>query len=299
MKTINIKNIATVCLAVLLSASGIKAQQQSYTPVSQYFQNGYLWNPAYAGSKEHTSVYALINNSWIGFDGAPVLAMVSVDMPFGNFSGAGFRFISDKSGLLQRTSGNVDYSFTVKMNEDQRLRLGITGSVYKEQLNTSAYINGVYDPAVASFAQKGWQFESNFGAVYEHKKFSAGVAVYNLIHNLQKGGSGQSDYAVANFMVSNKFVLANKDMSIKPMVSYRVYSNVEGLLDIGAQFEYDHIFHASLIWRNNSSIGGGLGVILKNVGQLNAYYFSNNKYGYGQQYEIGLGIPVGKSAPKK
>jgi type IX secretion system PorP/SprF family membrane protein len=262
-----------------------KAQQYFNAPIGQYFRNGFLWNPAYAGSKDHPFIYALLKQSWIGFDGAPSLAMLSGDMAFGKNSGAGFTFSSDKSGLLRRTIFSVDYSYKLVFSKTERLRLGISLGTFKERVNNT----GISDPFIPTYNDKGMTFDGNLGAVYEKEKFSFSGVLYNLQTSFKKGD--QADVAKAHFMASYNFILSSNDqVGISPLISYKTFSASSGIFELGTQVEYKKICNAAFIWQSTGSLAASLGLMLQKIGEVNFSYGTNNKYGYGQQYEIGLGI---------
>jgi len=272
--------------------SALGAQQYFNTPISQYYRNGYLWNPAYAGSKDHPSIYTLLNNSWIGFDDAPTLAIVSGDLAFGNNSGGGIKIISDKSGLLQRTTATLDYSFSLKFSSNRRLRLGVSAGTFSQRLQNTDNAAAMSDPLVPVFNAKSITVDGNLGAVYENGHFTLGAAFYNLRTDFQKNNQ-QLDLAKANFMASWDFMLAVSDsISIKPLVSYKLFSESSGLLAMGFQLERNKVFNTSFMWQNTGSVIGNIGFRIPKMGEINFAYASNNKYGYGQQYEIGLGIGI-------
>ena len=68
-----------VLLGIALLGDQAFAQQDSqYT---QYMYNTMMINPAYAGSRGSTSIFALYRNQWVGLDGAPKTAALSFHTP--------------------------------------------------------------------------------------------------------------------------------------------------------------------------------------------------------------------------
>ncbi|RXK82941.1 PorP/SprF family type IX secretion system membrane protein [Filimonas effusa] len=277
----------------LVCARSSNAQSYFNNPISQYFQNRFLWNAAYAGANNYAHLYQLMNKSWIGFDGAPSLFMMTGDMRFGANSGAGLQVISDKSGLLRRTTGRLAYSYVVKMDEQQRLRLGIAASMYRERLDESAYINnqGQVDPNVKTFNDKGWTADGDFGAVYEYEQFSIGASATNLRKIFSKDENRLSDIQLFQFNAAYNFILEG-DMSIQPLASFKRFSNNDNIFTGGAQFNYEKVFHASLLYQTTGSVQAGIGVPVKEMGEVNFFYGGNNRRGYGKQYEVALSIHI-------
>ncbi|BAV06155.1 type IX secretion system membrane protein, PorP/SprF family [Filimonas lacunae] len=281
----------TIVCSVLFAHSG-KAQLYYNNAVAHYYRNNYLANPAYAGAHDNPFVYALANRSWIGFDGAPTLMQLTGDMGFGKNSAAGLQLTNDKSGVLRRTSAKVSYGYKIKLSGKEQIRLGFSLATYKQQLDGAAIIDGgAVDNGAKQFNQKGWQVDGDFGAVYELKGFSFSATGFNLRQWFPKVTGNDIDMETMNVMTSYAWKPeGNNEYEIKPLLSGRFFTKRSWILAAGTQFTYDQTFHASAIWQNTGSICGTLGLLLKNFGELNLSYVSNNKQGYGQQYEVGVGI---------
>ena len=110
-KTPKIINIAAIiCIALLLCSIPANAQQDpQYT---QYMYNPSNINPAYAGSRGVTSIFALHRTQWVGLDGAPVTSAASIHAPVGKNVGLGFSFMNDKIGPMDQNmlSGNFYFA---------------------------------------------------------------------------------------------------------------------------------------------------------------------------------------------
>jgi hypothetical protein len=92
-------------------------------------------------------------------------------------------------------------------------------------------------------------------------------------------------------MVSQAFLVGGDDSTtIKPLASYKVFSASGGVLTLGVQLERNRLFNAGLLWQNSGSITGSVGLRIAKLAEINFSYASNNKFGYGQLYEVGLGF---------
>lgn len=286
------KAVIYILPLVALLLAGLSSGAQSYfnNPLSQYYRNSYLWNGAYAGAKDKPFIYGLVNKSWTGFDGAPSLVMLTGDVSFGKSSGAGVQFVSDKAGALQRTIAKLNYSYKVEMSETERLRLGIGLSAFKERLSSgmvSGY--GQFDETIKSFNERSWDFDGEFGAVYENNQFSFGASFFNLRTSLKNLENRPTDLATIQLVASYGFEL-DTQLELKPLASFRHYMNNKNLFAGGAQLEYDKLFHTSVMYQTNGAILAGAGVVVKELGEVNFFYGGNNRQSYGQQYEVALGI---------
>jgi type IX secretion system PorP/SprF family membrane protein len=286
-------NRSTIKIFLLLFCVGGSivsvAQQYMKNPVGQYYSNGYLWNPAYAGSKDHPSFYALLNKSWIGFEGSPTLVMFTGDIAFGKASGIGLKLLSDKSGMLYRTSVMLDYAYTLRFTNERRLRLGISAGTFSERLNAEG--NALADPAIYGYNNDTrTNFDGSLGAVYEDGNFSAGASFYNL-NSGYFSKNNSMDVALANFMASYTLLVTSGDSTtIKPLIGYKLYSQTGNIFTAGMQIEQRKIFYAGVLWQQTGNFIGSIGIRIGKTAEINCSYSSNNKYGYGQLWEIGLGI---------
>lgn len=287
------KNIYIKITLVVSLFCGQIASAQTYTnnPISQYFRNGYLWNAAYAGAKETPSLYALINRSWIGFDGAPTLINLAGNFAISTNSGAGLQISTDKAGALQRMAARLNYSYKLLFSETEHLHLGIGINTYRERLNSDLVGSdpGAVDPVLKSFNEKSIYVDGEFGAVYENKHLSFGASFVNFRRSVQKEQNRPTDMPIMQMMGSYTIELEN-ELNLRPLASFKHYINNKNLFAAGCELAYEKTFHVSLLYQNTGSILGGLGLSLKDVGEINFAYGSNNKNGYGQQYEVGLGV---------
>ena len=287
-----------VLLVAALAAASLPAAAQRYfnNPISQYYRDGYLWNPALAGN-EGTRIYGLLNKSWIGFEGAPRQINIAGDMKIGESSGAGIQLISDKSGVFQRYMGAVSYAYVARLSEVNRLRIGGDLSFYQERLDNSALTSeGQVDLSGKSFNDKGMEFNGDLGAVFEGSRLSLGVTAYNLRSYLEKAGERSADIAIGQALASYKFKCGDDEkITLQPMMAYKIYYKHSDILTAAMQLEYEEVFHVGVYWQNTGNAMGGLGLMLKDMGEINFFYSGKNKQGYNQQYEVGLKLKIKKA----
>jgi len=70
-------------------------------------------NPAYAGSRGTLSIGVLGRTQWVGIDGAPNTATLSIHAPVGRNLGAGFSVIADEIGPVKEQNIYADISYTI------------------------------------------------------------------------------------------------------------------------------------------------------------------------------------------
>ena len=107
-----------VLLGLVLLGDQATAQQDSqYT---QYMYNTMMINPAYAGSRDCTSIFALYRNQWVGLDGAPKTASLSFHTPFEEkHIGIGAGIYHESIGPQSTNVVDVDFSYTLDFDESK------------------------------------------------------------------------------------------------------------------------------------------------------------------------------------
>lgn len=281
--------LTSVLLLMQLSAF---AQHTFNNAVSQYYRDGFLWNPAMAGA-EGTRFYGLVNSAWSGFDGSSTQAGLSADMSLSEHMGVGINLASSSAGAFQRYAGAVSYAYDLTFNQKTGLRIGADLSLYKEHLDSKELMSGgQLDPVAASFNEKGVRFNGDLGADLHSGGLNLGATGYNLGGLFKHGDNKEADLQIAQFQSSYRFGLSNEKLSLTPLVSYKLFSEADDIFLVATQFEYQGIFHTSLYWESTGSVMGGLGFLIKDFGEANFFYTSKNKYGYHEQYEVGLKIKL-------
>ena len=107
---------------VLFSIQGF-AQQSSV--FNQYIFNPMTINPAYAGTKQWTSINSVYTSQWTGLDGAPTTQMISIEGAPIESMGLGLQFINDRIGAQYQQSLYGSYSYILKLNDKVKLSMGL------------------------------------------------------------------------------------------------------------------------------------------------------------------------------
>ena len=152
----------------LLLCLYLNAFSQQLPHFSQYMLNGFLVNPALAGSENYGDVKTGYRNQWAGIEGAPESYYLTVHMPIGKMNlnttatsvpyrgrtgsrvllqnytkketvqpqphhGAGFTVTTDKAGALKRTDVGLTYAYHLPLTKELKMSAGLSGgmSVYK------------------------------------------------------------------------------------------------------------------------------------------------------------------------
>ena len=147
-----IKRIIIGFLSCFCSVSAMTQQLPLY---SQYMMNGFLLNPAVAGSDGFTTLNLTAREQWLGFENAPkthsfsfqtrvlkksyIIKSLSARKKIYRPStkgrvGLGGYIFNDKNGLVQRTGLQLTYAYHIWLDQTQ-LSFGLSGSFFQFKLD--------------------------------------------------------------------------------------------------------------------------------------------------------------------
>lgn len=120
-------SIKSNAIILLHLASVTYAQQDAQ--FTQYMYNTILINPAYAGSRGTTNIFALHRTQWVGLEGAPTTNTVSVNTPIaGTNLGIGISVVNDRIGPSEENNFAIDLSYSIPTSERYKLSFGLKAS---------------------------------------------------------------------------------------------------------------------------------------------------------------------------
>lgn len=184
MKFSKIFNKVLAGVLLIVGCAEMHAQQDpQYT---HYMYNTTNINPAYAGSRNALSIFGLHRTQWVGLDGAPRTNAFSINTPIQNSRlGLGVGFVSDRLGVMEENTINVDVSYTIDLNHrGSKLSFGVKGSANMLNVEYSRLKQfNPGDPLVSVDVEN--EFSPNIGAgVYWHNGTSyVGLSVPNFLKN--------------------------------------------------------------------------------------------------------------------
>ncbi len=295
--TMKKNNITYIVLTTALFLLSSKLVAQVSPPLSMYYLNEYLYNPAMAGKKEGLNLGAFYKNNLTGSNGQTVANTLTLDYGMGK-SGFGLTVNTDKDGVLNVNRFSATYAYNLKTSANGNLRFGLSAGVTSLKVNMADVIGDLDDPIPSQFNDQGYVFDGDLGVNYATDKLSLSVVAPNLrsliyTENVNDGYNYTTFYAAAAYQVTDGTI------KLTPKAMFRGLKGYESVLDLGvnAQFLEDKFnllafYHTS----NNLSFGVGFNILSKY--QLQASYslpINSNlqKYTYGN-VELGLKINLYK-----
>jgi type IX secretion system PorP/SprF family membrane protein len=251
-------------LIMLISVSGFAQQDAQYT---QYMYNTIVVNPAYAGSRQAMSFFALHRNQWVGIEGAPVTNSFSINTPISESKvGLGLSFVNDQIGPSDENNIAVDISYTIPASEKYKMSFGVKASANLLNVDFTKLDQYPGDPIFEENIDN--KFSPNIGVgFYLHSDNSyIGISAPNLIEteHFDKSATSSSTSHIATEKI-NYYLIAGYVFDLSPSVKFKPSLQtkyVQGAplqVDVSANFMINEKFVAGLAYRWSAAMSAMVG----------------------------------------
>ena len=275
-----------VLAIVLVTFFNVNLHAQQAPHYSQYMYNMNVMNPAYAGSKESLSGGILYRQQWVGLQGAPKTATLSLHSPVGKNVGLGLSVISDKIGPVEENNIYGDFSYTLNLGGSQRLALGLKAGFTMHRIGLFSEIGNGYTQQAGDIAFSENSSSSNFnigtGLFYYSEKYYLALSIPNMLSSihLNVARNGQ-DYkfgsATQHYFFNGGYVFNLSDnVKFKPSFMMKSAIKVAPSVDVSSNFLFYEKFEAGASYRLNDSF----------VGMVNFAISPSIKIGYAYDYIV-------------
>jgi type IX secretion system PorP/SprF family membrane protein len=281
---------------------------------NHYFDNPYLYNPAYAGYDKHAVFYLTHRQQWLGVEGAPVSSQLSFHTPLGNANPLfiGGDIMNDQLGALSHTAVKFTSAYLIPLSAENEHYIK---TAFSAGLGMHSYDFGsmdIGDDAVLQAAQANNMYlDGRFGIRYHNQGFNLSIALPHLFSPPSVINQGFTEPGIDElsrmiFSTHYRFDFSPEGgLSFEPTVLYHYNregaSQVEGMgvfyyRSREAGKNQQDLFWVGGSYQQQSGIGGLAGVRVKNL--KFSYAFSTggsavSAYGMGS-HEIQLGFVIGK-----
>lgn len=277
------------------------AQQRPH--YTQYILNNYILNPALSGIENYADLKISARDQWVGLDGAPKTAYLSVHMPIGkkdyktsatsyqlqgenprgtsywqNYTasephhGVGLFILNDKTGLYNRFSADVSYAYHLGLSARTNIAAGFAAGISKIS----------YDRAKATPADPNDPSIGNGNAtLYKIRPdLSAGIWVYSADYFFGLSAQQVIPQKVAFlsdtlgfkliphlFATAGTRLLISEDVNAIPsiMVKYVSGSPTTPQFDINLKLQYRDLFWAGGSYRLKDGYAAMIGLNVGNT----------------------------------
>ncbi|MBB1138229.1 type IX secretion system membrane protein PorP/SprF [Myroides sp. WP-1] len=249
------RNVWLVSLGLLGITQTYGQQDPQYT---QYMYNHSNINPAYAGSREGVHIFGLYRTQWVGLEGAPKTATLSVNTPLGESGlGLGVNFTNDHLGVMDDNTLSVDLSYAIDLNYRYKLAFGLKGSANLLDVNYSKLnIYNPTDPVSADDIKN--EFTPNIGAglfLYSDKAY-VGLSAPNLLTRTRYDDNDvQTLRQKMHLYLTGGYVFdLNPNLKFKPATMIKMEQGSPLQVDVSANFIFLDKFTLGAAYRWDASV---------------------------------------------
>ncbi len=242
--------------------AGLQSFAQQDPQYTQYMYNTINVNPAYAGSRGMTSIFGHYRTQWVGLDGAPETATVSVNAPVGKNVGLGLSVINDRIGPMDNSSLAADFSYTIQTSERWKLALGIKAKATLLNVDyNKLHIRRADDYMFRNNIQNDFSPNIGAGAYFYSDRSYIGLSVPSFI---ETDHYEHNELAVVKerlhfYLIAGHVFNLSYDWQFKPATMIKTVSGSPLQVDVSANFLYNQVFTIGAAYRWDASVSALLG----------------------------------------
>jgi type IX secretion system PorP/SprF family membrane protein len=246
----------------------------------------FVVNPAFTGTKDQTNAFITHRSQWIGIAGGPQTSYLTIDGPIeAKNIGLGLKLYSDVTDITSRMGAFANYSYKLKINDDNNLFIGLAAGILNNRIDFSkAIVRDTDDPFLFSEPQQKTVFSADFGLGYTWKKLEVGFAMPQIIGNKIKYKTISGDNSYYNmeryYVGSVKYVfdvVKEKEITAYPLIAIRAAKGSPFQYDVNAVLDWKKMGWFGITYHSNDAVAASLGVRYKNLAVGFAYDFGINK----------------------
>ena len=251
-------------ITLLLSIASYGQQDAQYT---QYMYNTISVNPAYAGSRQAMSIFALHRTQWVGIEGAPVTNSFSINTPISESKvGLGLSFVNDQIGPSDENNIAIDFSYTIPASEKYKMSFGIKASANLLNVDFTKLDQYPGDPIFEQNIDN--KFSPNIGVgFYLHSdKGYLGLSAPNLIETEHFDGSATSSSTshiaterINYYLIAGYVFDMSPSLKFKPSLQTKYVQGAPLQVDLSANFMIEEKFVAGLAYRWSAAMSAMVG----------------------------------------
>lgn len=285
-------------LCICLCWGSLYGQQVPF--YNHYLINPFVYNPASTGASDYVNASFVRNQRYSSFGSTAVNNYLTVEGPIakGNM-GLGLIVAHQNQGIQQQLMSSLNYSYKLKINDQQNIRFGISAGVLDNRIDYNQ-INAqeINDPYLTGLRPTAPVFDMNVGLLYNWKDLRIGISVPQIIGGKVKYAREKSrgyyqlerHYMMSleyDFHVNGKFV-------IRPNAVLRYMPNVPFQYDVTAMAIYNNMIWASATYKSDYAVQFNAGVRVLDFLRVGYSYElligSLKTYNTGMNHEIFLGF---------
>ncbi len=265
------KRIFSLVLFLLVA---ILAKAQQDPQFSQSMFNIMMFNPGYVGSKNAICATAVNRQQWMGFEGAPVSSLFTVNSPFRLFGadhGAGLHILNDELGFETNLSITASYALRIDAGAG-KLGIGIGFGMINSTLDADwfvpaadAYTPPSGDPSIPAGNESALTADFSAGIFYYTDDLYLGISSTHINQPAVEYTQTARPFLSRHYYLTAGYNLEMGNPSLSALPTLLVQSDgVITQLNIGAIIDYENRLWGGLFYRYGSALVGMAGIELFN-----------------------------------
>lgn len=235
-----IKAVFASLVITVLFAGFQQAAAQIRPLGTQYYENQYLSNPAFAGINKGINMNLSYRNQWRSIPGSPVTMDVSAEYNDKKV-GVGLNVYNDKAGLFNRTRAMGMYAYHLPLDDEASdLHFGLALGVMYERLDNQRIVADQNDVVAARFNERKPFIDGDFGMAYTTEKVTIQGALPNLKKFLRKDDQNTIDGSTYLLAMSYRMGTDLDPISMEPKISFRGAKDIDNIWDIGTNVKFQN-----------------------------------------------------------
>lgn len=246
------KYILLVCIIVL----SINVYSQELTLNTTYFYNKQLFNPAFLGENNTSSINLINRRQWVGISDAPTIYYFNTQYKVNGNLAIGVNISNGKTALLNHFNGNISASYGINISADQGLVFGLSFGSDLNNLDLSSAENFDIDPVLLNSTGSSHHFDARFGIVYFMKSLKLGIALPQLLgrNSYNESEIKMSPFDYILFSTHYELTLRNPKFSLVPIFIYHYNLDLNDLWEAGIFINYNRLIEVGSTYKNVNEI---------------------------------------------
>ena len=275
----------------------LKAQQ--LPQITQYMENNYAINPAFAGMYDYYQLNTTVRNMWVGVPDAPKTTILSIYGKRSENIGIGGSVYSDQAAALSRIGGNVSYAYHAKLSDQIKISLSLSAGflqykIIKDQLS----VQDPNDPLFMGGDVIRSLPDATFGTVVYANKWYAGISVPQLlannvdhqdrnVMNSQDDTDGDGKLDRHYYIVGAYKHEINPFWSVEPTLLFKS-SSTTNQFDVGLRGIWDDKLWLGTSYRSNGDISAIAGYTISDRYTIGYSVDMLNDLGMTHEFVLGI-----------
>lgn len=279
----------------------VSSYSQQMPHYSQYMHNGFVLNPAIAGSNGCINFGLNVRKQWLGFEKSPFTQSAFVHSSIGNKNGLGLIIFKDVAGAESMLGAELAYAYMLKRTKNEVFSLGISAKIMQYSFNESTFETYTpSDPGLTYGVLQTIQPDVAFGAYFKNKKIFWSLGVQQLLSSTINVSS--ITFLERHYFFSAGYMFAhNKKLSIEPSFLLKAIENTNISFDLNLKAIFNKNYIVGLSYRNHDAIVLLFGVTTGRMIIAYNYDLNTSKlFNYNKgSHEVFLGYKICKNKRNK